>query len=108
MRAVLASITAGIAKITMNEVTTCAQTKIGTRLGDMPGARILNAVVMISTDTASAATSVNVMSCAHTSARLPGEYSGPDSGTYANHPTSGPVFNANMVKRKTPPNRYIQ
>ena len=38
--------TAGIAKITMNDVTTCAQTKIGMRLSDMPGARSLNAVVI--------------------------------------------------------------
>ncbi len=68
----LASIIAGIANSTMNAVTTCAQTKIGTRLSDIPGARILRAVTMISTDTASAATSVKVISCAHTSARLPG------------------------------------
>ena len=33
----LAIITAGIAKITMNAVTTCAHTKIGMRLSDMPG-----------------------------------------------------------------------
>src|SRR5436305_6140017 len=98
----------GIAKITMNDVTTWPQTKIGIRLSDMPGVRILNAVTMISTETASAATSVNVISCAQTSARLPGVYCGPASGTYANQPTSGPVFTANIANRKMPPNTYIQ
>ena len=72
MSAVLAIITAGIAKITMNDVTTCAQTKIGIRFSAMPGARSLNAVVMIDTATASDATSVNVIICAHTSGRLLG------------------------------------
>ncbi len=70
--AVLASITAGIAKITMNDTTTSAQTKIGMRLSDMPGVRSLNAVVIVDTATASDATSVNVISCAHTSARFVG------------------------------------
>src|SRR5689334_17708444 len=97
MRPVLASMIEGIANSTMNAVTTCAQTKIGTRFSDMPGVRNLNAVTMISTETASAATSVNVMSCAHTSARLPGVNSGPDSGVYANQPTSGPVFRMNIT-----------
>ena len=71
MSAVLATMTAGIAKITMNDVTTIAQTNTGIRFSDMPGARILNAVTMISTATAIADTSVNVIICAHTSARLP-------------------------------------
>ena len=76
----LHSITAGIAKITMKEVTTCAQTKIGTRLSAMPGARILKAVVMIDTATASDATSVHVIICAHTSGRFVGLNSCSDNG----------------------------
>jgi hypothetical protein len=47
----------------------------------MPGARCFSTVTMISTATASAATSVKVIICAQTSARLPGECSGPASGT---------------------------
>src|SRR3954471_21720512 len=78
--AVLAIITAGIAKITMNDVTTCAQTKIGLRFSDMPGARSLNAVVMIDTATASDATSVHVIICAQTSGRLVGLNNCSDSG----------------------------
>ena len=49
---VLASITAGIAKMIMNDVTSIAQTKSGMRLSDMPGARCLKTVTMISTATA--------------------------------------------------------
>ena len=70
MSAVLAIITAGMANMTMNDVTTCAHTKIGMRFSDIPGARILNAVVTIDTATASDATSVNVIICAHTSGRF--------------------------------------
>ena len=72
MSDVLASITAGMANSTMNDVTTCAHTKIGIRFSVMPGARNLSAVVISDTATASEATSVNVMSCAQTSARLLG------------------------------------
>ena len=60
MSAVLATMTAGIGKITMKDVTTIAHTNTGMRLSDIPGARILNAVTMISTATAIADTSVNV------------------------------------------------
>ena len=70
-----------MAKITMNAVTSIAQTNSGIRFNDMPGARALKIVATSSTDTASAATSVNVISCAQKSARLPGAYSGPASGT---------------------------
>ena len=38
--------TAGIAKIIMNDVMTCAQTKRGMRFRDIPGARCLKTVVM--------------------------------------------------------------
>ena len=72
MSAVLASITAGMAKSTMNEVTTCAHTKIGIRFSVIPGARSLKVVVISETATASDPTSVNVISCAQTSARLLG------------------------------------
>ena len=58
--------------MTMNDVTTCAQTKMGMRFSVMPGARSLNTVVISDTATASDATSVNVISCAQTSARLLG------------------------------------
>ena len=72
MSAVLASITDGMANRTMNDVTTCAQTKMGIRLRVIPGARSLNVVVISDTATESDATSVKVISCAHTSARLLG------------------------------------
>ncbi len=71
MSAVLATMIAGMAKMTMNDVTTMPQTNTGTRFNDMPGARILKEVTMISTATAIAETSVNVIICAHTSDRLP-------------------------------------
>src|SRR5438132_8946858 len=58
INAVLAIITAGMAKITMKEITTSDQTKIGTRLSDIPGVRILKAVVMTDTATARLLTSV--------------------------------------------------
>ena len=48
---VLASMTAGIAKMIMKEVTSIAQTKSGMRLSDMPGARCLKMVTMSSTAT---------------------------------------------------------
>src|SRR5690242_4306891 len=72
IRDVLQTITAGMAKITMNDVTIWAHTKTGMRLSDMPGVRSLNAVVTSDTATASDATSVKVINCAHTSARLVG------------------------------------
>ena len=53
MSAVLASITAGMANSTMNDVTTCAHTKIGIRFSVIPGARSLSAVVISETATAS-------------------------------------------------------
>jgi hypothetical protein len=77
---VLASITAGMAKTTMNEVTSIAQTKSGMRLSDMPGARCFKTVVMMLTAAASDEISVKVIICAQTSTLLPGEYSGPESG----------------------------
>ena len=61
-----------MANITMNDVTTCAHTKVGMRLSVIPGVRSLNTVVTMDTATASDATSVNVMSWAQTSARLDG------------------------------------
>ena len=76
----LAVTTAGIAKMTMKAITSIAHTKMGIRLSDMPGARSLNTVTTISTATASADTSVNVIICAQTSTRLPGLNCGPESG----------------------------
>ena len=43
----LAIITAGIAKMIMNDVTSIAQTKSGIRFSVMPGARSLNTVAMM-------------------------------------------------------------
>src|SRR4051794_32920129 len=105
---VLATITAGMAKMMRKDVTSIDQTNTGMRSSVMPGARCLNVVTMISTATASADTSVKVIICAHTSARFPGEYSGPESGTYANQPMSGPIFSMNEIQRKDPPNRNTQ
>ena len=51
------------------------------RFSDMPGARCLKIVVISCTATASDDISVKVIICAQKSVRLPGEYSGPDSGT---------------------------
>ena len=63
---------AGIAKMTMNDTTSIAQTKSGMRLSDMPGRPQLEDRAMIrQVATISPDTSVKVMSCAHTSARLP-------------------------------------
>ena len=77
----LASMMAGIAMITRKEVTSIDHTNSGMRSSDMPGARCLRMVTTISTDTASAETSVKVIICAQMSARLPAAYCGPDSGT---------------------------
>ena len=63
----------GIAKMTMNDMTRIDQTNNGMRFSDMPGARSLKIVATSSTATASAATSVKVISCANMSTRLPGE-----------------------------------
>src|SRR6266404_6880057 len=92
----------------MNDMITWDDTKSGTRLSDIPGARCLKTVVMISTAPMRPAISVKVIICAQTSIRLPGEYAGPASGTYANHPASGPVFAKNATYNSTPPIRYIQ
>ena len=78
---VLATMIAGMAKITMNAVTSIAHTKSGTRLSDMPGARSFSVVTTSSTAPTSAASSVKVIIWAHTSMRLPGAWSGPASGT---------------------------
>src|SRR6185437_6822258 len=89
---VLPTATAGMAKTIMNATTSCAHTNSGTRFSDIPGARILNTVTMMFTAAHSAAISVNVTTCAQTSTRCPGEYAGPDNGTYANQPASGAVL----------------
>ena len=77
----LAIMIAGIAMMTMNEVTSIDHTNSGMRSSDMPGARCLRTVTTISTETASAETSVKVIIWAQISARLPAAYCGPDSGT---------------------------
>lgn len=78
---VLESIIAGIAKTAMNDVTTSDQTNSGTRSSDMPGARCVKAVAMISTAVMKVLTSTSVTLCDQTSTRLPGGESGPASGT---------------------------
>ena len=65
----------------MKDVTSCAHTNSGMRLIDIPGARILKIVTISCTATAKAETSEKVIIWAQKSARLPGEYCGPDSGT---------------------------
>src|SRR5205809_585093 len=97
MSAVLAYMIEGIANTTMNEVISIDHAKSGMRLSVMPGARSLKIVVMRHTATTSADTSVNVMSCAQKSVRLPGDCSGPDNGVYANQPASGPELRKNAV-----------
>ena len=64
--------TAGIANMIMNEITSIDQTKSGMRLSDIPGARILNAVTTTSTATISPDISVKVIICAQVSTRFPG------------------------------------
>src|SRR5689334_10215259 len=93
----LANMMEGMAKMTMKEVTTIAQTKIGIRLSDMPTAFCLNTVVMISTAVTRPEISVSVIIWDQKSARLPGEYSGPESGTYANQPASAPILSTKPV-----------
>ena len=92
------SITAGIAKMTMNAVTSIDHTYSGIRFSDIPGARCLNMVTMISTAATRAEISVRLTICDQTSTRFPMPYSGPDSGTYANHPASGPIFRISADK----------
>ena len=80
---VLASITAGIAKMIMNDVTSCAQTNSGMRLQRHARARACLKMVVddVDGDRPAPTTSVKVISCAQKSARLPGAYCGPASGT---------------------------
>ena len=73
--------TEGIEKMIISATTSIAQAKIGIRPMLIPGARCLRMVVTITTAAASAATSVKVTICAQMSILLPGEYSGPESGT---------------------------
>ena len=58
----LVIITAGMAKITIKDVTSIDHTYSGRRLSDMPGARSLKIVTMSSTEAASAESSVKLMS----------------------------------------------
>ena len=62
---------AGIAKMTMNDTISIDQTNSGIRFSDMPGVRILKMVQTRQVATIRPETSVKVMSCAQTSARLP-------------------------------------
>src|SRR6476646_625030 len=103
---VLAVATAGIAKMIMNDTTTCAHTNSGMRFSDMPGARSLNGVAMMFTAAASAAISVKVTTCAQTSTRWPGENCGPESGGYAVQPASGPILMNSDTYRNTTPTTY--
>ena len=65
------SITVGIAKMIMIELTSDAQTNSGIRRSDMPGARIFSVVVVMSTATISPIASVKLTSMFQKSARLP-------------------------------------
>ena len=101
--------TAGMAKMIRNEVTSIDQTNSGMRSSDMPGARCLNTVTTISTATASAETSVKVIICAQMSARLPAPYCGPDKRHVGEPADIRPhVRAANATQSRRPPNRYIQ
>ena len=71
-----------MAKRIMNDVTSIAHTKSGIRLSDMPGARMLeDRDDELDRARRAPTISVKVTICAQTSTRLPGEYSGPASGT---------------------------
>ena len=63
------TITAGMAKMIMNEVTTCDHTKRGMRFSDIPGARCLKTFVRVTTAPAKAEISVSVIMSAQTSTR---------------------------------------
>src|ERR1051325_9047761 len=71
------SVTAGIAKRIMNATTSCAQTKIGIRFNDIPGARCVKMVVMMHTAEDIEAISTIVTICDHRSTRCTGENHGP-------------------------------
>ena len=71
----------GMAKMTMKLVTSIDQRNSGMRDRVMPGARNFRMVVQMFTAAARPATSVKVIIWAQMSWRLPGEYSGPASGT---------------------------
>ena len=60
----LATITDGMAKMTMNDWISMLQQNIGMRLSDIPGARIFRMVAINSAATAMAEISVNVIICA--------------------------------------------
>ena len=77
---VLHSVTAGIANRIMNDAISTDHTNSGTRLSDMPGARSLKTVAMTLTAPDMLPISTSVTICDQASTRLPGEYSGPDSG----------------------------
>ena len=81
IKKLLASMTTGMANTVMKAVTRIAQTRRGMRFSAIPGARCLKIVTISCTDTPSAESSVKVIICAQKSARLPGVYSGPASGT---------------------------
>src|SRR5438270_13605415 len=97
--------TAGMPKMTISESTSFAQSSIGMRYNVIQGTRYLRMVVAKQTATPKAETSVKVIIWAQKSARLPGEYCGPESGGYANHPTSAPVFRNRPIHNIKPPKR---
>src|SRR4051812_14728040 len=100
--------TAGIAKMTMNDVISCVQMNSGMRLRLMPGAFILKIVVMMMIALLSVEISTSVTICDHKSTRWPGENCGPDSGVYANHPTSGPMSETSPMNSAAPAKKYTQ
>ncbi len=81
--------TAGTAKITMNENTSIDHTKIGMRLNVMPGARNLKMVTMKLTAPTVVEMPTKMIDSPQKSMLMPGEYALSVSGTYANQPPSG-------------------
>ena len=84
-----ATVTAGTAKMTMNENTSIDHTKIGMRFNVIPGARSLKIVTMKLMAPTVVEMPTNTTPSPQKSVLMPGEYCFPVSGTYANQPPSG-------------------
>jgi hypothetical protein len=84
-------------------VTSMYQPKSGSFDNVMPGARVLRMPTMNSIAAATAAISTNPSPSTQMSVLTAGEYVGPVSGGYMNHPPSGAMPKKMLENTSTPP-----
>ncbi len=95
-------------KMIMKPVISIAHANSGSRLSDIPGARVRRMAMISSAAAPMAATSATLRPMSQKSMLTPGEKVRFVSGGYANQPPSGATPKRKLEYSRMPPNRYVQ